>query len=293
MKNILAISVALFALASMNTASAADLPVKSSPPASSTPAAYDWTGWYVGANVGYGWNNEPVTLAPNDTLTQFVTCAGNGGGACPPATSLSAQGALGGLQVGYNWRMNPNLILGLEADFDWASIKGSGAANFPIDSGAAPTTATHVPGQNVDWFGTVRARVGASPVDRTLLYATGGFAYGKIAENEVVRNSLSASGNGVFAYDCTISGPNCFVGSTFRTAIGSTAGGGAEYAFSNSVILRAEYLFISLAGDSFVAPTSAAVAAPFAPASFVAGFGRTELNIVRGGNQLQILTASV
>jgi outer membrane immunogenic protein len=152
---------------------------------------YDWTGFYVGGNVGYGWGQQDVSLA------------GVGIG------SPSVNGVIGGGQIGYNWQMN-QLVLGLEADIQASGQSGSGGA------GAVAYT------DKMDWFGTVRGRVGYA-FDRFLPYVTGGWAYGHGTINGV-------TGAGSF--------------STSNDYSGWTAGAGLEYAFLNNWSAKLEYLYV-------------------------------------------------
>ena len=78
------------------------------------PPAYSWTGFYVGANGGFGGNkfDYPATA----------------GGLSGTAT-LNSSGFFGGGQVGYNWQLSPLWVVGVETDFDGADIEGKAAAS--------------------------------------------------------------------------------------------------------------------------------------------------------------------
>jgi outer membrane immunogenic protein len=154
---------------------------------------YSWTGFYVGANGGYGWKDPTVTFTPNDVDANFVTCVS---GTCAPPASFNINGGFGGLQAGYNWQFSPQWVAGVETDFDWSDIKGTGTSNFLMTlAPAAPFPSNFAVFQNIKWFGTVRARLGYLPADHLLVYATGGFAYGRIDEN-VALNAGSTGGVG-------------------------------------------------------------------------------------------------
>jgi len=131
-----------------SAASAADLPIRSAPPAPVIAAVpiFTWTGFYVGANAGVGWN----TNDDNDVL--FVPDVGF----ISPGSNDDAV-FVGGGQIGYNYQIGA-FVLGAEADLQWADVGN----RFGSDSN--------------DWFGTVRARAGVA-FDRVLVYATGGFAF--------------------------------------------------------------------------------------------------------------------
>ncbi|MBB3020744.1 outer membrane immunogenic protein [Microvirga lupini] len=148
-------------------ASAADLPVRSAPPAPIIAAApiFTWTGFYAGVNAGWGWRND-------DSESVII-----GGGA--PGTLFfdnnNDGGFTGGAQIGYNYQIG-SFVLGLETDIQWADTNQDVRVSFV--PAAAP--GTFVPGEFrddlSDWFGTLRVRAGVA-FDRVLIYATGGLAY--------------------------------------------------------------------------------------------------------------------
>jgi outer membrane immunogenic protein len=277
----IAIIATVSVVVSTQMASAADMPIKAPVYKAPAPAAvYTWTGFYVGANAGYGWQDPTVTLTPNDPVSYVETCIN--GGFCPPPASFNIKGALGGLQAGYNWQVQQNWLLGFETDFVWSGIKGTGNSNFFLKFDPSNSQAS----ENVKWFGTVRARIGFLPVNNVLLYATGGLAYGKVGENIVVNNpSGGGAGTGQFGYACNISGP-CFLGSSSHTALGWTVGGGLEYALWNNISVKAEYLYVNLVGDSVNVVALDSGGFP-SPSSFTANYGTRDFNMVRGGVNLK------
>jgi outer membrane immunogenic protein len=227
-----------------------------------------------------------VTFTPNDSNALAGTCGGVFGGTCAPPTSFGIHGGFGGLQAGYNWQFSPQWVAGFETDFDWSDIKGTGTTPTFFLGSAAAGPSNFTASQDVKWFGTVRARLGYLPTDHLLVYATGGFAYGRIDENVALNSALFTNlGGGGFGFFCA-NGPNCFLGKSSRTETGWTAGGGVEYVLWNNVSVKAEYLFVSLGGDNVnvVAQSSAGgVCVVCAPSSFTAGFSRTDFHTVRGG----------
>ena len=137
--------------------------------------------------------------------------------------------------------------------------------------------------QNLEWFGTVRGRLGFLPTTNLLVYGTGGFAYGRVHENVTLNaqpgvNSTIAG----FSFDC-VSGPNCFFGSSSRMATGWTAGGGLEYALSNNISVKGEYLYTSLGGGDSIRAVGSETNPVASPSSFTAAFNRTSFNVVRVG----------
>jgi outer membrane immunogenic protein len=93
--------------------------------------------------------------------------------------------------------------------------------------------------QKIDWFGTARGRIGYAGfegLDRTLIYATGGLAYGRVELQTAVLYPLETY-------------------SASRTAIkaGWTVGGGIEHAFLDRVSAKIEGLYYDLGDDSILA----------------------------------------
>ena len=135
-------------------AMAADIsrPVYKAPPAGALPVAYDWTGFYVGGHVGYGW-------AEKDWRDAFGLNVSN-----------KADGFLGGGQVGFNYQTGM-FVFGVEGDFSWADIKG-GSNIGPVIG--APLGATF--NTDVDFTATLTGRLGLA-FDRWLVYGKGGVAW--------------------------------------------------------------------------------------------------------------------
>ena len=100
---------------------AADLPVYKAPAATYAPA-FSWTGFYLGANLGYGWGKASGTS----------TIAGNifgANGVFPGSSNLN--GINGGGQAGYNWQTGP-VVLGIEGDFQGSDQKQTTVAGCGI-----------------------------------------------------------------------------------------------------------------------------------------------------------------
>ena len=193
-----------FILAASGSAFAADMarkrPVKAPPP---PPApVYTWTGWYVGGNVGYGWGNAHTDLTGNGTTTtseSLPTIALSAPFAFAHSDTAGLNGVIGGAQLGYNYQFSPNVVLGFEADFQGSGQRRSSTFTAPFstavcgvfDAGnvciipdgvvTAPGTAMTSYQAEIDWFGTVRARLGYLITDQVLIYGTGGLAYGRVS----------------------------------------------------------------------------------------------------------------
>lgn len=205
-------------------------------------ADYSWTGFYIGGNVGGGWGGRGVHYEANDP----------GAAALLPIIGLTYQsfdtsGVIGGVQAGYNYQINRNWLVGLEADFDWSGMKGSASTSI---LGGLFTASVD---EHIKWFGTVRARLGFLPTGNLLTYVTGGFAYGQVERTGSLvqdRAGISIVVAPPFSSLCTGPAATCFAGSSRDTALGWTVGGGLEYAFWQKWTIKAEYLYVSLESTS-------------------------------------------
>jgi outer membrane immunogenic protein len=225
----LAIAFSALAIGTV-TASAADLApryTKAPPPA--PIAIYNWTGFYIGGNVGYGWGEN--TGGGYSSFVDFLGGLGSffaaGGNVLP---NLRPTGILGGGQIGYNWQVAPSWVLGVVADIQAADIKTSGVGAASIGAFANITESKSV---KTDWFGTVRGRAGFA-VNNVLFYGTGGLAYGEVK----ARTSFNDPSFG--------GGPLVFAGSNKQTRTGWAAGAGIEWGFAPNWTAGFEYLFIDL-----------------------------------------------
>jgi outer membrane immunogenic protein len=164
---------------------AADMAVKSAPLAPA-PAVYNWTGWYVGVNAGASMGNAKTdfSVAPIASIPDFSGFAGS--------QTTYPDGFIGGGQIGYNWQASPLWVAGIEADIQYSderdSFTGSQAFSFtpPLLAILALPTVSGTAAVNldtkIDWFGTVRGRLGYLWGNGTVLtYVTGGLAYGRVA----------------------------------------------------------------------------------------------------------------
>jgi outer membrane immunogenic protein len=204
-------------------------------------AVYDWTGFYIGGNIGYSWgrSSDTSTLTNSAGTVLFAS-----------ADKTNLDGVVGGGQIGYNWQVQ-NWVWGLEADIQGTDEKGSRAFICP-----AGICTPNVPGnlalailgpavplalsQKIDWFGTVRGRAGILVDPKVLLYATGGLAYGAVNTSEAI---------GVV--------PVWFSNTT--TNVGWTVGAGVEGVIGGNWTAKLEYLYVDLGriSGSFVTPIPA------------------------------------
>jgi len=196
------LSVVALMAAGIATASAADLPTRKEAPAPVYVApVYNWGGFYAGLNAGMGWSNAGNVTVYDPNLGAHSVSVG------------SQTGFVGGGQIGYNYQIG-EFVVGVETDIQYAAIKESVAwGNYQflrVNNGGSG-----------GYFGTVRARAGYA-IDRTLLYITGGLAYGGLNSDPFGGNATSHTGY--------------------------TLGGGVEYAIDQHWTARLEALYVNLTG---------------------------------------------
>ncbi|MFY9642928.1 MAG: outer membrane beta-barrel protein [Rhodomicrobium sp.] len=238
-------------LALISAANAADMYVPGPAGGLKDVPVYEmnWSGFYAGVNGGYGVSGPAEVWTGTFGGTAFLQGAG-----AEPA------GGFGGAQIGYNWEgiMSPRVVLGVEADIQGAGISDSRAvtaAFIPVPIFGVPVTNE----TNVDWFGTVRGRIGYS-VGTSLLYVTGGLAYGDV--------------------DDQVKAPLLGLGSILKrdqTEVGYVVGAGVEVKISPAWSVKAEYQYIDF-GSQNLAPVGAFAGSELGTKSI-----DTNINTVRAG----------
>ncbi|MGP8119366.1 MAG: carbohydrate porin, partial [Xanthobacteraceae bacterium] len=198
------------------------MPVKARP-APASPA-YDWSGWYVGAHVGFtagrsAWTATPAGAPPLGGSLDFplkfdlFACTGS---------------YVEGLQGGYNYVLPSHLLLGFEIDETFPNSD----VNLPPSIRGSQTVASAGLGQAtysefVFHGGTARARVGYA-ADSWMVYATGGLAwtYDRVSRTQI-DNGVVAAGT---------------VDTALLWRLGWAAGAGVEIPLAQSWTMKAEFL---------------------------------------------------
>jgi outer membrane immunogenic protein len=209
----------------ISTASAADLaarPYTKAPPV--MVEVYNWTGFYIGGNVGYSWGRSRDTSTLTNTAGTVLFTS---------IDRSDLNGVVGGGQIGHNWQVQ-NWVWGLEADIQGTDEHGSRAFTCPTAICTPSAIILVAPGpavpvslnQKLEWFGTVRGRAGVLVTPKVLLYATGGLAYGEVKSTETV---------GVLTG---------FSNSDIR--VGYTVGAGVEGVIGGNWTAKLEYLYVDL-----------------------------------------------
>jgi outer membrane immunogenic protein len=212
-----------FALAlsvgAVSAVNAADLPARApAPPPIYVPPVYNWTGFYLGGNLGAGFSNISLTDTNNNTFSSSLSGAFLGGG-----------------QAGVNYEFGGGVVIGAEAMFDWISVTKN---TITALNGASTASVTI----NDRWLMLATGRLGYA-WDRVLVYAKGGGVFVGADTPSLTVTSAGATSA------APLSGPS----STW----GWTAGAGAEWAFYGNWSARAELDYIRLVSQTFTTPATA------------------------------------
>jgi outer membrane immunogenic protein len=233
MKKFLLGTVGLVALGFAAPASAADLaarPYTKAPPPM-VAAYYDWSGFYVGLNGGWGtsrkcWDLASNAFIPGGVVTTFTPPVADG---CHDASGGTAGG-----QIGYRWQAS-SWVFGLEAQGNWADFKGSNTSLFFTPTLLTPGFSNQ---SRIDAFGLFTGQVGYA-WNNVLLYVKGGAA---VTDDRYTTFTIPAG---------------LLVDTARETRWGGTVGAGLEYAFAPSWSIGVEYdhLFMGTRNVTFTTPT--------------------------------------
>ena len=203
--------------------------------------AYNWSGFYVGGNLGYGWgiNTNPAIAFgdPGAGLgTAFFFASGGN-----QYQNMTPRGVIGGGQFGHDWQAG-NWVLGGVTDFQGSAIKAS--SNSLVNLPGFNANIGEPLSAQVDWLGTLRARLGLAQ-QNWLFYGTGGLAYGQV--NSTMGNIIPAPGLPSIVLS----------GSQTSIKVGWAAGAGVEYKLASNWSIGLEYLYFNLGSDTVTAPVVA------------------------------------
>jgi outer membrane immunogenic protein len=194
--------------------------------------AYDWSGFYLGGDGGFGWKTASGTLT--DALGAPLT-----------SYNYRVNGPMAGLFVGGNYQLS-RVVLGAEGDWQFSNLTGNNQTQAPLGVAGAFPTGPFTVSTTVKDYASLRGRLGFA-FDRFMAFGTAGWAWG----------------NPLTSYAPLSGAP--FVNQGGRST-GWTAGAGVDYAVTDSVIARIEYRYTELASASFVsASTNSAAPANRAP----------------------------
>jgi outer membrane immunogenic protein len=193
---------------------AADLTVKA-PVAPLAVPTYNWTGLYLGLNGGGGWGSQDPLNIITDRFDR---------------SSTDISGGMFGGTMGAQVQVS-HVVLGLEADLDWAHITGSRTISPSILGAPLGTFSAST---KMDWIGTARARAGYAQ-NNWLLYITGGAT---LAEEKTSLTGVNGSVCGI------VDRPFC---SGSGRKVGAAAGAGIEYGITPNLSAKLEYMYMTAA----------------------------------------------
>ena len=175
--------------------------------------SYNWTGPYIGASAGaVAWGHESWRYISNNAAVE----------------GLGFAGALVGGQVGYNVQVS-KAVFGIEADYGWTNAHGGKSC---------PNAFFFTCEAEMDRLGTVTGRVGYA-VGRALFYGKGGVAFG-----DVTLQTKQNAGTPIPPSNTPVNGSS-------ETLVGWTAGAGMEFALTNHVSAKAEYMYFDLGKEHY------------------------------------------
>ena len=177
---------------------------------------YDWTGAYLGAQVGYGWGNGGVQYH----------------GGADPFSDISPDGFLAGIYAGYNHQFSSRWVLGVDADITWHNADDWAYRQVP---GSPPfNDPDYMDGQDIKWSAALRGKVGYA-VDRWLPYVAGGVSVAKVNLGNIDGGIYTDFGDATFT--------------------GWNLGVGVDYAWSDNLLLRAEYRYTDFGNKNVEHPS--------------------------------------
>jgi high affinity Mn2+ porin len=237
--------IAVVALA--GSAEAGDLPVKAPP----VPAAYDWTGFYVGGHLGYAGGSSRWLATQTGAVAPVVAGSLDMFNAYNPFRDTGSDFV--GFQGGYNYMVPSRWLFGVEGDVSFPSfaepvphlISGTSTLSSPSIGVASYS-------EQMEFSGTLRGRIGYAPnlgaSSHWLFYATGGLAW---TFDQFTRTQIAGMPAGGTAVPGQVE--NLFM----VPRVGGTAGAGVEYALPSNWTARLEYLFIDYGNRSVTFPAGA------------------------------------
>ena len=177
-------------------------------PMEEAPVGFNWTGGYVGGQVGYAWGDSKALFSGSSSIFDLPDWS----------SDMNPEGFFGGAFAGYNHQFDDGLLLGADADINLASIRFDGMVTGP-DGVPSPDELSST---RVNWTAALRGRLGYA-FDRVLLFVAGGVTFADIRIDD------TSSGDKRPSLD--------------KTLTGWTVGGGADYAFSDRLFGRIEYRY--------------------------------------------------
>ncbi len=191
----------------------------------SPPPGFRWEGFYAGGNIGGAWGTGDSF--GYEGFQQYKNLAGL------YVQPMIPSRLTGGGQVGYNTQSG-KIIVGAESDFSFGGSSSGNKVDAFATFGGISYASTQEVRSEIDWFGSVRVRLGIAPVDRLLIFATAGLAYAQVSNSFYNATYPSLFGSQPFGQ------------SSSKTNVGWVAGAGVEYALTNNLSIRGEAMYFDL-----------------------------------------------
>jgi outer membrane immunogenic protein len=137
---------------------------------------FNWTGGYIGGQVGYGWGDSTIGFLPGPYYV----------------VPLDPDGFIGGVYGGFNYQLSSNIVLGAEVDVQYSDISSSGVLGRYV--GDTTDDPTYRYGSEQKWNASIRARAGYA-FDRILPFVTAGIAFSEYEHFQNLSEPFSESAN--------------------------------------------------------------------------------------------------
>ena len=222
----------------------------------------DWSGFYVGGELGGGWQSTPFQdPSVAGTLMGCCILLATMGPNAPVPNGNSGGSFLGGADIGWNYQIG-RFVIGDDFDFTKTNLRSSSVGNIPGGTPGAGTAASEAFTLHTDWTATATVTTGVA-WDRWLLYTKAGLAW--------AHDSYGFGLNGTFNCFCGQAGPFSFqsnAGGDIRA--GWTVGVGLAWAFSDRLSAKLEYDYLNFDAKpvDFSGSILNAAGAPYQAATF-------------------------
>lgn len=188
---------------------------------------HDWSGPYLGVQLGYGW-----------AKSDFTDAAYNGGFSIYPVLNWSARsdGLLAGLQAGYNIQ-DGSTVFGIEGELGYLNLDGS-----RMQPGEDPLGVPYDAAGTIDGgpYAALNVRLGHA-IDKTLIYAKVGAVYSTARVGFLDTCTTAPCGDGM-------------IDGSEKVGWGYQLGAGVEHALTNHWTIKAEYTYLDF-GDATITAT--------------------------------------
>jgi outer membrane immunogenic protein len=210
------------------------------------PGAYNWTGFYLGGEAGWGWATQRITHVTGATAFPAGSID----------ASLDQNGPLAGVYAGYNYQINQFLV-GIDGDIATTDITGTGRDVSAVNGDVSSHS------DQLSWIATATGRVGYVS-NNWLLFAKGGWAWAPFTEANILRTPGGGLANASASSD---------------THNGWTVGAGVEWGFAAHWSAKLEYDYIGFATANYLTTITSAAGA----VSTEARSATSSLNMLKAG----------